>query len=47
MGVVTVGGHMVHMPGHIWLVMGDYETAARLNERAAAVRSRVHGGAAT
>jgi len=37
MGVVPWAGHMVHMPGHIWLVMGDYETAASLNERAAAV----------
>jgi tetratricopeptide (TPR) repeat protein len=37
MGVVPWAGHLVHMPGHIWLVMGDYETAASLNERAAAV----------
>jgi hypothetical protein len=28
---------MVHMPGHIWLVLGDWETAATVNERAVAV----------
>jgi tetratricopeptide (TPR) repeat protein len=28
---------MVHMPGHIWLILGDWETAASINERAAAV----------
>ena len=37
MGVVPWAGHMVHMPAHIWLVMGDYELAASLNERASAV----------
>src|ERR1700730_16065447 len=37
MGVVPAAGHLVHMPGHIWLVMGDYEMAAAVNERAAAV----------
>ena len=37
MGVVPWAGHMVHMPGHIWLVMGDYELAASVNERAGAV----------
>jgi tetratricopeptide (TPR) repeat protein len=37
MGIVPWAGHMVHMPAHIWLVMGDYETAATLNERAGAV----------
>ena len=36
MGIVPAAGHMVHMPGHIWLVLGDWETAASLNERAAA-----------
>lgn len=34
MGIVPSEGHMVHMPGHIWLVMGDYENAASVNERA-------------
>jgi hypothetical protein len=37
MGITPAEGHMVHMPGHIWLVLGDWETAARVNERAAAV----------
>ena len=37
MGVMPEAGHMVHMPGHIWLVLGDYEMAAAVNERAAAV----------
>src|SRR5262249_54215007 len=36
-GIVPAAGHLVHMPGHIWLVLGDYETAASLNERAAEV----------
>jgi tetratricopeptide (TPR) repeat protein len=50
MGVVPWAGHMVHMPGHIWLVMGDWELAASLNERAAQVdreyfeASNVQGG---
>jgi hypothetical protein len=37
MGIVPGAGHLVHMPGHIWLVTGDWETAASVNERAAAV----------
>jgi len=37
MGITPAEGHMVHMPGHIWLVMGDWETAANVNERAVAV----------
>ena len=37
MGIVPAAGHMVHMPGHIWLVLGDWETAANVNERAVAV----------
>lgn len=28
-------GHLVHMPGHIYLQLGDYETVARTNEAAA------------
>ena len=39
MGVVPRAGHMVHMPGHIWLALGDYELAATVNERAGAVDS--------
>jgi tetratricopeptide (TPR) repeat protein len=37
MGIVPWAGHMVHMPGHIWLVLGDWETAATVNEHAVAV----------
>jgi len=37
MGITPMAGHMVHMPGHIWLVTGDYEAAANVNERAAQV----------
>jgi tetratricopeptide (TPR) repeat protein len=37
MGVVPWAGHLVHMPGHIWLVLGEYELAADVNERASAV----------
>src|SRR5579883_1294170 len=37
MGIVPAAGHLVHMPGHIWLVLGEYQTAVDVNERAAAV----------
>jgi tetratricopeptide (TPR) repeat protein len=37
MGIVPAAGHLVHMPGHIWLVLGDFEMAAAVNDRAAAV----------
>jgi tetratricopeptide (TPR) repeat protein len=37
MGVVPAAGHMVHMPAHIWLLLGDYKLAAEVNERASAV----------
>jgi len=37
MGVVPWAGHMVHMPGHIWLVLGEYNYAVDVNERAAQV----------
>jgi tetratricopeptide (TPR) repeat protein len=37
MGIMPWAGHMVHMPGHIWLATGDYEMAAAVNERAVAV----------
>ncbi len=30
---VPVSGHMVHMPGHIYLRVGDYEKAIDINER--------------
>src|SRR6185312_572421 len=34
MGIVPAAGHIVHMPGHIWLAIGDYNQAALVNERA-------------
>ena len=37
MGITPAEGHMVHMPGHIWLVLGDWKTAADVNDRAAEV----------
>jgi len=37
MGIVPWAGHMVHMPGHIWLAIGDYNTAIAVNERATQV----------
>lgn len=37
MGIMPWAGHIVHMPAHIWLVLGDYEMAATLNERAVTV----------
>jgi tetratricopeptide (TPR) repeat protein len=37
MGIVPSAGHMVHMPGHIWLALGDYENVVAVNERAAQV----------
>lgn len=37
MGIVPWAGHMVHMPGHIWLRLGEYETAVAVNERATEV----------
>jgi tetratricopeptide (TPR) repeat protein len=40
MGIVPAGGHMVHMPGHIWLVLGEYDMAVAVNERAAVVDRR-------
>jgi len=37
MGIVPAAGHMVHMPGHIWLVLGEYNVTVDVNERAAQV----------
>jgi tetratricopeptide (TPR) repeat protein len=37
MGITPSEGHMVHMPGHIWLVLGEWELAAAVNERAVQV----------
>ncbi|HVO97486.1 MAG TPA: hypothetical protein VMT15_05435 [Bryobacteraceae bacterium] len=37
MGIVPWAGHMVHMPAHIWLVIGEYGLAADVNERASTV----------
>jgi len=33
--LAPAAGHLVHMPGHIYLQLGDYETAARTNDAAA------------
>jgi tetratricopeptide (TPR) repeat protein len=37
MGIIPAVGHMVHMPGHIWLLLGEWDLAAAVNERAATV----------
>ncbi len=37
MGIVPAAGHIVHMPGHIWLAIGDYRTTIDVNERAVRV----------
>ena len=37
MGIVPAAGHMVHMPGHIWLVLGEYNTTVDVNQRAVQV----------
>ena len=37
MGIVPEAGHIVHMPGHIWLATGQYQFAVDVNERAAEV----------
>ncbi|MGH9675050.1 MAG: tetratricopeptide repeat protein [Bryobacteraceae bacterium] len=37
MGIVPGAGHLVHMPGHIHMLMGDWEMAADVNLRAAEV----------
>ena len=34
-GLAPAAGHLVHMPGHIYLLTGDYAGAARVNVRAA------------
>ncbi len=31
--LVPISGHMVHMPGHIYLRVGEYEKAIDINER--------------
>jgi tetratricopeptide (TPR) repeat protein len=35
--LVPGAGHLVHMPAHIWIRTGDYQTAARTNAVAAAI----------
>jgi tetratricopeptide (TPR) repeat protein len=37
MGMAPEAGHIVHMPGHIWLATGQYQFAVDVNERAAEV----------
>lgn len=36
-GTVPISGHMVHMPGHIYLRVGEYEKAIDINERSQVV----------
>jgi tetratricopeptide (TPR) repeat protein len=43
MGIMPQAGHMVHMPGHIWLVLGEWETAASVNLRAVEVDRQYFG----
>jgi tetratricopeptide (TPR) repeat protein len=40
MGLVPAAGHLVHMPAHIWMILGDYQTVVDTNERAAEVDRR-------
>jgi hypothetical protein len=40
MGIVPAAGHMVHMPGHIWVALGDFNNAVAVNERAVEVDRR-------
>lgn len=35
--LAPAAGHLVHMPAHIFMRVGDYDAAARANEKAAAV----------
>lgn len=44
MGLVPAAGHVVHMPGHIWLVLGDYDMTVAVNERAAELDRRYFAG---
>ncbi|HLK47479.1 MAG TPA: hypothetical protein VKT49_05055 [Bryobacteraceae bacterium] len=37
MGIVPAAGHVVHMPGHIWLVLGEFNTTVDVNRRAVQV----------
>jgi tetratricopeptide (TPR) repeat protein len=37
MGIVPWAGHIVHMPGHIWLATGEFQYAIDVNERAVQV----------
>jgi len=40
MALQPAAGHVVHMPGHIWLAIGDFDNAVAVNERAAEVDRR-------
>ncbi|HYL34466.1 MAG TPA: hypothetical protein VEV17_00990 [Bryobacteraceae bacterium] len=37
MGIVPAAGHIVHMPGHIWLALGDFNNTIAVNQRAVEV----------
>ncbi len=32
--IAPAAGHLIHMPGHIFMTLGDYEMTARVNEQA-------------
>lgn len=34
MGLAPAAGHIVHMPGHIWMVLGDYRLVVATNSQA-------------
>lgn len=44
MGIVPAAGHIVHMPGHIWLVLGDFNMTVAVNERAVEVDRKYFAG---
>lgn len=44
-GAVPSSGHLLHMPSHIYLLMGDYAKAAEANKNAIAVDRRQFGEA--
>ena len=41
--VVPGAGHLVHMPSHIFMTLGDHEMTARVNERAAQADAKYFG----
>jgi len=41
-GSLPISGHMVHMPGHIYLRVGEYEKAILSNERSQTLSHKIH-----